>query len=293
MLAENNYRRCVSLLLLTGLLLQAHPAASQQRSAATVNWAYASYFGSGWYKINSEQSAFIAHFSPTWLSGRATALDVAGKEAKYTIRVPLTVGVTQLDLGDVPGILDPDNLSTASIGLSADIDVPLTERFSIRPNIEFGYGTVLGESADAFTYKGDIRGRYRFEPGRFEWAIIGAAGIVAYDSDVAEDDSFTYASLGAEFAHPLPWFRSEDSQTLLYWHVAYTDFFNRIRTQTYMGDYANATNYWQAGIAFGKKERPIKFWFFKFDRLGLAYDISPAGDLRGINLVISSLYEPT
>ena len=272
--------------------MQAHPAASQERAAATVNWAYASYFGTGWYKINSEQSAFIAHFAPTWLSGRATSLDVAGRESQYRIRVPVTVGVTQLDLRDVPGILDPNNLSTASIGLAADIDMPLTERLSIRPNIELGYGTVIGESADALTYKGDIRGRYRFDPGNLEWAVIGAAGIVAYDTDDAADDSFTYASLGVEFAYPVSWFSSKDSQTLVYWHVAYTDFFNRMRTQTYMGDYANATNYWQAGLAFGKKGRPIKIWFLKLDRLGLAYDISPAGDLRGINLVLRSLYEP-
>ena len=33
-------------------------------------------------------------------------------------------------------------------------------------------------------------------------------------------------------------------------------------------------------------------WFLKFNRLGLAYDISPSGDLRGIKLVFRSLYEP-
>ena len=289
---RREYRPCFMLLVLVVLLLQAHPAASQDSSAPTVHWAYASYFGTGWYKINGEQSAFVAHFSPTWLSGHAEPLDVAGREAEYRIRVPFTVGVTRLDIGDVSGILDPNNFSTASMGLSADIDVPLTQRLAIRPNIELGYGTVIGESADAFTYSVDIRGRYRFDPGKLEWAVIGAAGIVAYDTDVAADDSFTYVSLGAEFAYPVRWFSSEDSQTLLYWHVAYTDFLNRMRTQTYAGDYANTTNYWQAGFAFGKKGRPIKVWFLELDRLGLAYDISPSGDLRGVNLVLRSLYDP-
>ena len=52
------------------------------------------------------------------------------------------------------------------------------------------------------------------------------------------------------------------------------------------------TNFWQAGIAFGKEDRPIKLWFLRFDRLGLAYDISPSGEMRGIKFVFRSLYEP-
>ena len=52
------------------------------------------------------------------------------------------------------------------------------------------------------------------------------------------------------------------------------------------------TNFWQAGFAFGKRDRPIRLWFFRFDRLGLAYDISPSGELRGLKLVFRSLYEP-
>jgi hypothetical protein len=33
-------------------------------------------------------------------------------------------------------------------------------------------------------------------------------------------------------------------------------------------------------------------WFLSFDRLGLAYDLSPSGELRGIKFVFRSLYEP-
>lgn len=283
----------MTVLLLAGLLLQAHPVESQEGSStSTVHWAYASYFGTGWYKISDEQSAFIAHFAPTLLSGEASWFDDSGREAVYRVRVPITVGVTQLDFDDVSGILDPGNFSTTSIGLAADIDVPLTDRFSIRPNVQLSYGTVIGESADAVTYRGDIRARYRFEPGNLEWAVIGSAGAVAYDANTSANDSFSYASLGAEFTYPVNWFSSEDDQTLLYWHVSYTDLLNRIKTRTFAGEYAEITNYWQAGLAFGKKGRDIKLWFLKFDRLGLAYDISPSGDLRGINLVLRSLYEP-
>lgn len=282
------HRRCLIVLALAGLMLQSFPAVSQEKNPPAVHWAYASYFGTGWYKINNEQHAFIAHFSPTWLSGQAEWL----RDAAYRIRVPITVGVTHLDFDDVSGIFDPDNFSTASIGLSADIDVPLTERLSVRPNVQFSYGTVIGENSDAYTYRGDVRWRYRFDPGKLEWAIVGSAGVVAYESNDTPDDSFTYGSLGAELTYPISWFSSDDNQTLLHWHVVYTDIFNHIKTQTRAGEYATTTNYWRAGFAFGKKGRDIKLWFLRFDRVGLAYDISPSGDLRGVNLVFQSLYEP-
>jgi hypothetical protein len=58
------------------------------------------------------------------------------------------------------------------------------------------------------------------------------------------------------------------------------------------GQVDEVTNYWQAGLAFGREDRSIRLWFLSFDRLGLAYDASPSGELRGIKFVFRSLYEP-
>ena len=90
----------------------------------------------------------------------------------------------------------------------------------------------------------------------------------------------------------MSWFSSSDSQTLLYWHLLYTDFLNRLEIRSHSDQLEEITNFWQAGFAFGKRDRPIRLWFFRFDRLGLAYDISPSGNLRGLKFVFRSLYEP-
>ena len=257
-----------------------------------MHWAYASFFGTGWYKISDQQSAFIANFAPRWTSRDTGWSKVTDKEAVLTIRIPVTVGVAQLDFEDVPGTLDPENFSAVSTGLRADLDLPVTARLSVRPNIQLSWGSVIGENDHAWTYRGDVRGRYTFDAGNLDWALIGATGLVGYDGNRGADDSFTYATLGAEFAYPVDWFSSAESQTLLYWHVLYTDFLNRVEVQNDLGQTTEIANYWQAGVAFGKKERPMQVWFLKFNRLGLAYDISPSGDLRGIKLVFRSLYEP-
>lgn len=274
------------------VLLFAQPVLSQETPEPAIHWAYASYFGTGWYKISGQDSAFIANVAPRWTSGDTGWSEVAGQEAVYTIRIPIAVGVAQLDFEDVPGILDPENFLTVSAGLRADLDLPVTTRFSVRPSVQLSYGTVIGENDHAWTYRGDVRGRYTFQAGNLDWALIGAAGFVGYDAAEGTDDSFTYASLGAEFSYPVRWFSSANSQTLVYWHVLYTDFLNRVEVQRNLDQPVEITNYWQAGLAFGKKDQPIKFWFLQFDRLGLAYDISPSGELRGIKFVFRSLYDP-
>ena len=285
-------RRWLVLAALGCALSYAGVATAQELPVPTVHWAYASYFGTGWYQISDQQSAFIANFSPLLTSGRTRWFGGKDGEAVYSIRMPLTVGLARLDFEDVPGILDPENFSTISAGVRADVDVPVTERFSWRPSLQLSYGTVIGESQYAWTYRGDVRARYTLGSGDLGWALIGAAGLVGYDANRGTDDSFTYAGLGTEFSYPLPWFASKDSRMLLYWHLLYTDFLNRMEVEGLSDQFEEVTNYWQAGFAFGWEDRPIKLWFFRFDRLGLAYNMSPSGELRGIKFVFHSLYEP-
>jgi hypothetical protein len=285
-------RRWSVLAVLSCALWHGDVATAQEVPEPAVHWAYASYFGTGWYKISDQQSAFIANFAPILTSGKTRWFGGRDGEAVYSMRVPVTVGLARLDFEDVPGILDLENFTTVSAGLRADVDVPVTERFSWRPSLQLSYGTVIGESEYAWTYRGDVRARYMPGSGDLDWALIGAVGLVGYDANRSTDDSFTYAAFGTEFAYPLPWFASKDSGTLLYWHLLYTDFLNRVEVAGRFDQFEEVTNYWQAGLAFGKEDRPIRLWFFSFDRLGLAYDVSPSGQLRGIKLVFRSLYEP-
>jgi hypothetical protein len=266
--------------------------AAQEEPVPTVHWAYASYFGTGWYKISDQQSAFIANFALPLTKGETRWFGGKDGKAVYSIRVPITLGLNRLDFEELPGILDPENFASVSAGLRADVDVPVTERFSWRPSVQLSYGTIIGESEYAWTYRGDVRARYTFGSGDLDWSLIGGLGLVGYDANRGTNDSFTYAAIGTEFAHPLPWFGSDDGRALLYWHLMYTDFLNRMEVQSRFDQFEEVTNYWQAGVAFGREDKPIKLWFLRFERLGLAYNISPSGELRGIKFVFRSLYDP-
>lgn len=289
---ETKKRSIVTACLLTcASLLVSSTAHAQDIFEPTVHWAYASFFGTGWYKINDERSAFILRMSPRWKVGEFGIDENGNREIAYTFRVPLTIGVNKLDFDDTPGIIDLDNLTTVSANFSVDADIPLTRRFSIRPSAEVGYGTVIDESDSAWTYKTELKSRYTFQAGKLDWGLLFDIGFVGYEPNSGEADDFTFAAAGAEFAYPVSWFSAPDSQTMLYWHASYTDFLDEVEFQTGINEFDSVANFWHVGAALGKRDKPIRIWFLNFDRLGLGYNFSTTGELRGVKFIFRSLYE--
>jgi hypothetical protein len=278
-------------MITAALFLAPQESRSQDLIDPTVHWAYASFFGTGWYRINDERSAFMLRVTPRWSVGEAGIDKEGNREIAYTFRLPMTLGVANFDFEDIPGIIDPDNFSTASLNFGVDADIPVTRRFSARPSIEVGYGQVLGESDSAWTYKGAVQGRYTFQSGRLDWSLLGGLGVAGYKPNEGPSDYFSFLKGGAEFGYPVSWPRSKNDQTMLYWHVTYTNFLDEIEFKTGIEELDAIASFWQVGMALGKRKEPIRLWFLKFDRLGLAYNFSSSGELRGVKFVFASAYD--
>ena len=137
-----------------------------------------------------------------------------------------------------------------------------------------------------------MRSKYEFESGKLDWALLANIGIAGYEPNDGESDDFSFVSLGAEFAYPVSWWSSQQSQTILYWNLGYVDFIDEIEFATGPPIQVDSVaNYWQFGMALGKRDKPINIWFLKFDRIGLAYKYSDTGRLRGIKVLFRSLYD--
>jgi len=273
------------------LLLLSAPVRSQQIIEPTIHWAYSSFFGTGWYKLNDERSAYVLSAAPRWDLGDARFNAEGDRKIAYTIRLPATVGVASLDFDDIPGIIDPDNFTVGSVGVGLDADIPVTSRFSLRPNAQLSYGRIFGESESAWIYGAEFKGRYTFGSGQLDWAILARLGLAGYTSNLSESDDFVYAAVGAEFGYPVSWFGDRNHQTMLYWHLGFTDFIDEVRFPLGIDEFDSVANYWQIGAAIGRREKPLRVWFMEFDRFGLAYNYSTSGELRGIKLVFRSLYD--
>ena len=281
----------VMLVLALGSLPRPVLAQEPEPFEPTIHWAYASFFGTGWYKINDQRSGFIVRAPFRWTVGEAQIDEDGERQIAYTIRLPFTLGLARLDFEDIAGILDSDNLATASANISLDADIPVTQRFHVRPVAEMGYSTIIDESDWAWTYRAEVKTRTTFEAGKLDWALLFDYGIVGYEPNRGDSDDFEFAAAGLEFGYPVDWFSSTDGQTMLYWHLGYTDFLDEIEVQTGVEEFDSVANYWQVGIALGKLDEPVHIWRLNFDRLGLAYNLSTTGELRGIKFVFRSLYD--
>ena len=281
----------VMLVLALGSLPRPVLAQEPEPFEPTIHWAYASFFGTGWYKINDQRSGFIVRAPFRWTVGEAQIDEDGERQIAYTIRLPFTLGLARLDFEDIAGILDSDNLATASANISLDADIPVTQRFHVRPVAEMGYSTIIDESDWAWTYRAEVKTRTTFEAGKLDWALLFDYGIVGYEPNRGDSDDFEFAAAGLEFGYPVDWFSSTDGQTMLYWHLGYTDFLDEIEVQTGVEEFDSVANYWQVGIALGKRDEPVHIWRLNFDRLGLAYNLSTTGELRGIKFVFRSLYD--
>ena len=271
-----------------------NPTAIAQESdqvSPTIHWAYASFFGTGWYKINDQRNGFAVRAPLRWTFGEAGFDESGDRQIAYTLRLPFTVGLARLDFEDVPGVLDPDNLVTASANISLDADIPITKRFHVRPVAEVGYSKVLDDSDRAWTYRAEVKTRTKFEYGKLDWALLFDYGIVGYEPNQGDADDFEFAAVGLEFGYPVNWLSSLEGQTMLHWSLVYTDFIDEIEVRTGIEEFDSVANFWQASISLGKRDKPVQLWRLSFDRLGLAYNFSTTGELRGVKFVFRSLYE--
>src|SRR5690606_35226549 len=143
-----NHRNIMSLRsfkLLGAMLLAGFPATAwaQEEEVASIHWAYSTYFGTGWYQVNDERDAFAIRYAPRKPLREASINDDGSRTVGMELRLPITVGLNHFPLDDIAGSVDPANLANISITPGIYFDVPLNERWMLRPFVAAGWGTVL------------------------------------------------------------------------------------------------------------------------------------------------------
>jgi hypothetical protein len=94
-----------------------------------------------------------------------------------------------------------------------------------------------------------------------------------------------------EFDYPLGALKLGGEQAILSWYGMYTTFENRMENRLGDNTTVQITDQWEFGVSIHKEDKPIKIWWFKSDRLGLAYRFSTSGDFKGISIVFRGIFE--
>jgi hypothetical protein len=287
---SGNLTETVLAILVTGFALLPATASAQETEPANIHWAYAAYFGTGWYSVSGERDVFIFRMTPRWTWSEAS-LDAGGDRSlgRY-FKLPVSVGLDRFDIDDPLSAVDVENLSFLSVNPGIDVEIPVNETWSLRPYASVGYGQVLGESDSAWSYWGGIKSRFSFRSGALDWSILNQLGFVGYTPSDGPSDLVWPAMAALEFSRPLGGTR-QDGSLLLHWHASYWFFGDDLKFSGSRAGDRLIEDQWEFGVALGKHNSPIRIWFLKFDRLGLGFRASSNGDLKGITFIARSLFD--
>jgi hypothetical protein len=277
---------CTTALLACGL-----QARAQTEDINAVHWAYSTYFGSGWYRVSDAQDAFVMRYTPRRALSDARLDDDGTRRWGIEFRFPVTVGLNHFPLDDLPGSVDPENLASISVTPSVYLTWPANKRWMVRPFAAFGWGTLLNGDESAWAYWVGVKSRYVLHQGERELALLNSLAFVGYSPNDGSAEDFWPVMSALEFGHPL--FRESQSgqQWRLNWHLSYTFFQNDLDLVSRNLETEPISDQWELGLALSREDASIPVWRFEFERLGLSYRFSSDGDLQGIGLVFSSLFD--
>jgi hypothetical protein len=229
--------------------------------------------------------------TPRWTHREMSIDDDGNRKLGIYFKFPMTAGLNTFIFDDPTNSLNPDNLASFSVTPGVDIEIPVSDRWTLRPYASFGWGTLLDGSESAWTYWTGVKSRYTFQSGKMNWALLNGLGYVGFTPTEGSAEDFWPLMIGLEFDYPFGKENADGDQYLWYWHASYTSFEDDLEFVVEDPTVKPITDQWEIAIAIGKKDKRMKIWFMSFDRLGLGYRTSSNGNLRGITFVFRSIFD--
>ena len=274
-------------------------AALADEPPALIPWAYSAYFGTGVYEVDDGETSYIIRAAPSWRI-REASLDQHGhRMIGWRIRVPIAFGLHDFDTSALETTLKLKNVSTLTTVPGVEFDIPMTERWSLRPFASLGYGAQLDGSSSAWVYWAGLKSKYTFSADGFDWAIVNAltySGYTTAHNDAVASEVHTSSRVlplltAFEFDRPIEK-KIGGEPVHLYWTIGYTDYV--ANKPLLVGSFVTSVDIgdeWELGMAFGRGKEPLKLWRLRWDRVGLSYRFSSDHRFQGISLSFSSIFD--
>jgi len=258
---------CLVLAYAAGVRAQEHPEALE--AARQVHWAVGAFFGTGWYEVDENRSVFILRVSPRQTLSEASLAEDGSRTLGLEVIYPVSLGLTRID--DIPDFVDFDNFATISFTPGVQVEVPVNQRWSLRPYVHLGYGMESSSGEGALIGYGGIRSRYMLGEGRYRWALLNSLNLAGYKPEYQDRGRYASLMAGLEFSQPLR--PAENGRDALYlnWHLVYDWYFDRLNFHVDEGRVESFRDQWELGFALARRDGPISIGFMKFEQIGLAY----------------------
>jgi len=259
------------------------PAAGQD-AGNLYNWAYAPAFGSGAYRVAGEET-FVITFRPKIDLRRQVE-----KKIGIKLTLPLSFGLQTLDINEILGDGLPEQLTTVSFVPGVEFEIPIGQRWTVKPFGNFGWGTSFDTDRTAWIYFGGAKSRYIFNWGKADLGFLNELLWSGYQPTPGKTDDYARFMLGLEVDYPIGKVKFRNQQLLFRPHILYYRYFNDLEfvVPPPVERILSLEEEVELALAVGTKE-PQKLWFFQPDRFGVGLLYSQ--DLKGIRIFFSSVFE--
>jgi hypothetical protein len=254
----------------------------------SIHWAFASLVGTGWYRMEDGQHAFVLNIPPGQEIRQSNPDSGGFDRVGIYIKYDTAIGLYAID--DIPGIIEPENLSMATFTPGVELEIPVTSRWYLRPFAHLGWGTALDSGNSAWIYYAGIKSRYVFGRGDPSWTLYNSFYWAGYSPDSGPSNDLASLLTGIELGHRLGSITAPGEALKLYWRLGYTmmndgpEFLTRSYETKSIGDTL------EFGVALGRPDRPFRIWFLEFERFGLNYALNSDGTFKAITFNTTSWF---
>jgi len=279
---------CLAFCLLALALMPLPSLQAQERSPSpeenTIHWAYSAFLGTGWYQVSRELDVYVLRAPLSW-NWRETGPVAAGwRGAGVTFDFPITFGLYQLD--DLDDLVDFDNVGTVSFTPGVEFEWNVNEKWALRAYGHAGWGVDTTNEEDAWMWDLGLRSRYAPDEAQ-RWGLFTEVFTAGYRPDDGASSTLGGYGAGLEYHQPVPWTSNAGEPLHVAWDLAYRWYGDELTFNTRRQFSTAIDDEWRLGIALALRDRRMRFWWFEFDQLGLAFRTSSDGEFRALTFNIS------
>jgi len=257
-----------------GMAQQTQPPVTEE--ATLINWWYSATFGTGFYKIGPAVATVVR----LPFSYRLRPMEGGG--VGVNLLAPVTVAAYHLNLHELNQLNLRQDVAAASILPGVELEIPMTERWRLKPFAQAGMGSEFTDPAlVAYMYTGGVKSLYRFPGNDYPVSLGNALFLAGYRiRDGSERQGLGSFQIGLNMG--TPWSMDLwNGPAYFNTHVIGTSYYSRLAFANPEPGKLAARREYQIGFSL-RTSRPVSFLGFGADTLGLGFRF--ADNVRGLNL---------